>query len=411
MGILKRMMEEEQDRGFSAHEGVTICASCIDEAGIKQFIEAHCTLNECSYCNESGELVTACELDAVIEHIVISIGHEWGDPASEGLPYETREGGWQGTVYTNWELFDEIGLSESAERIYDDICYSIHDTGWCKRDPYGTTRDQQLITGWQRFAKFVQTKARYVFFKAEYDNYVEPYHEINPVDILVNLESIINRIGLVTKVNENTAIRRVRIVDTGDDLSTAKELGAPPAEFATIANRMSPAGISMFYGAFDLQTAIKETYEDVEENKKAVCGIFKPTRELALVDLAERLYMPSLFDEHHRHNRSYVSFLFDFVDDFTKPIERNDRAHIDYVPTQIVTEFLRHVFRTESNQRIDGVLYPSSKNNREKALVIFADSEQCVEQTDDCDGDALLALVRCESHIIEGKGNRDESGC
>ena len=35
-----------------------------------------------------------------------------------------------------------------------------------------------------------------------------------------------------------------------------------------------------------------------------------------------------------------------FIDDFTKPIERSDRAHAEYVPTQVVTGYFRHVYRT-----------------------------------------------------------------
>lgn len=182
MGTLKRAMEEEQERGFSSNEGQFICMDCIDEYGLKQFIKDHYTHNECSYCDENNEQVVACELDIVMEYIVRSIGLEWGDPASEGLPYETREGGWQGTVLDNWELFDEIGLSDGAAAIYDDMHSSIHDCGWCELDPYGTSKDQQLITGWHKFAEFVQTKARFVFLRAKYDDYIEPYHEINPLE-------------------------------------------------------------------------------------------------------------------------------------------------------------------------------------------------------------------------------------
>lgn len=160
----------------------------------------------------------------------------------------------------------------------------------------------------------------------------------------------------------------------------------------------------MFYGAYDLDTAIKETYEEVEEDKKAVCGIFKPTRELNFVDLTE-VYIPSLFDEQNQHNRVNAMFLYDFVKDFTKPIERNDRAHVDYVPTQIVTEFFRHIFKAEDNKGIDGVIYPSTKNDGAKALVVFADSDQCVgnEQVLGSESAALLQLVGIENYEVKGK--------
>ena len=404
MGGAKRAWEEEQDRGYSSNEGITVCSNCFDEYGIQKFIKEHRSHNHCSYCDESGEEVIACELDSLIEHILESIRFEWGHPADEGLPYETREGGWQvANVYNTWELLDDIGLGNKSEKIYDDICNSIHNEEWCERDPYSLSTDRTLIFGWQQFSSFVCNTARYVFFKAENAEYDQGQHdEMNPVDILDALESIIKTIGLVGKISDSTEIKRVRIVNPSEELSSAKELGSPPSQFATLANRMSPAGISMFYGAFDIDTAIKETYEPTENDKKAICGTFKPTRELTVIDLSENLYIPSLFDEHEQDRRSYIRFLIDFISDFTKPIERSDRAHIDYVPTQIVTEFIRHVFKAEENSHIDGVVYPSSKNKGGKALVIFANSEQCIEQTDPIDGRATLMLINAESYELKG---------
>lgn len=108
------------------------------------------------------------------------------------------------------------------------------------------------------------------FFKAKNSDYDKDQHdEMNPIDILDSLEYIIKDIELIRKIPCSTEIRRVRIVNPDIELSTAKELGSPPREFATMANRMSPAGISMFYGAFDIETAIKETYVETKKDKKS----------------------------------------------------------------------------------------------------------------------------------------------
>ena len=396
MGRAKRMWEEEQDRGYSSNDGKMVCTNCFEEYGLKQFIEEHYTHSNCSYCDEDD--VIACELDSLIEHIITSIRYEWGHPADEGLPYETREGGWQvSTVYDTWELIDEIGI----ENLHDEICNSIHNQEWCERDPYSLSADRTLFFGWQKFSNFVKNKARYVFFKAKNPEFDEDQHdEMDPIKILDALEAIINKLGLVKEIGVSTQIRRVRIVDPEEVLETAKELGSPPTEFAMMANRMSPAGISMFYGAFDIETAIKETYEQCETDKKAIVGVFEPIRSMSVIDLSERLYIPSLFDEHKRENRDYMRFLFDFIDDFTKPIERNDRVHVNYVPTQVVTEYLRYIFKAES--RIDGVIYPSSKNNGEKAIVIFANPDQCVEIDEASTDGAILKLVNVETRILNG---------
>lgn len=269
MGILKRMWLEEQERGYSSNDEKTVCSNCVDEYGLKQFIEEHQTHSSCSYCKNNNE-VAACELDSLIEHILTSIHHEWGHPSDEGLPYETREGGWQvSTVYNTWELLDNIDLGNLHGDTYEDIRNSIHDQEWCERNPYSLSTDRTLLFGWQEFSTFIKNKARYVFFKAKNPDYDEDQHdEMDPVKVLDALETIINKIGLVKEISVGTQIHRVRVVNPDDNLETAKELGSPPNEFATMANRMSPAGIPMFYGAFDVETAIKETYEPCKIEKK-----------------------------------------------------------------------------------------------------------------------------------------------
>lgn len=401
MGIAKRMWEEEQGRGYSLNKGKTVCTECFEDYGIKKFIIKSNTHSSCSYCEVYDDIV-ACSLDELIEHLLTSIYHEWGDPANEGLPYETREGGWQvASVNNTWELFFNAGLNNVHGETLDDICDAIHNQEWCEKNPYSLSGDKTLLFGWNKFSDFVKSKARYVFLKDKNPDYDEDQHdEMDPVDILSALETITKKIGLVKTVEPTTQIHRVRIVDPNIDLKTAKELGSPSNDLAKMANRMSPAGISMFYGAFDIDTAIKETYDPCDANKKAISGIFEPVRALSVIDLSEGLYIPSLFDEDERDNRDYMSFLFDFVEDFTKPIERSDRAHVDYVPTQVVTEYIRHIFTDTDDSPIDGVIYPSSKNEGQKAIVIFATSSQCVEIAESSEEGAMLKLVDIETKSL-----------
>ena len=37
----------------------------------------------------------------------------------------------------------------------------------------------------------------------------------------------------------------------------------------------------------------------------------------------------------------WLLFMNKFLHDFSSPIERDDRIHIEYVPTQVITEYLR----------------------------------------------------------------------
>lgn len=64
------------------------------------------------------------------------------------------------------------------------------------------------------------------------------------------------------------------------------------------------------------------------------------------------------------------------VRDFTKDVKKDGKEHIEYVPTQVVTEFFRYSFNKNRKYKIDGIIYPSSKNNKNEALVFFWDNEE-----------------------------------
>ena len=52
--------------------------------------------------------------------------------------------------------------------------------------------------------------------------------------------------------------------------------------------------------------------------------------------------------------RRALTFLHHVAEQMSQPVARDDRVHVDYVPTQIVTEFLRSRVRWQGS-RIDGI--------------------------------------------------------
>ena len=51
------------------------------------------------------------------------------------------------------------------------------------------------------------------------------------------------------------------------------------------------------------------------------------------------------------------------------------REHIDYVPTQILTEYFRKRVKGDGGSAIDGVVYPSARRRGERSIVIFASQD------------------------------------
>lgn len=406
MGRAKQQQLEDWDRGFSCDDNLKICTDCFNEDGINQFILENNDATECSFCKRTYPNVNTCQLSRVIEHIQNSLCYEWGDPSNEGLPYETREGGWQGEVFDTWELFETVELDILNEKAREFIINSLLIDTWCEKDPYSLKREDTLKFGWRNFTNFVKHKSRYLFLEADNPDYNPKQHdEMNPIKILEILGKIINRNRLIKSLDITTKIYRARITGIGINLTTAKELGSPPQEFATMPNRMSPVGIPMFYGAFDIKTAILETYLPDKEDKQAIWGVFNPARELLLIELPAYASIPSLFDDHNREKRSDLRFLNNFIQDFIKPITRDKLAHISYVPTQIVTEYFRYVFKTKDGKQVDGIIYPSSKDGGKKAVVIFATSEQCIESNGNTANNAMLKLVGWNCKILNGKND------
>lgn len=370
MGIEKQRMED----GYCSSEGMIVCASCFDDYAIKDLIKFHGKSKECSYCDRDN--IIACSLDIVVAHIVESIESEWDDPANAGVGWE---GGWMGaSIVSTYELLTgELELEINNDNLLSDINSAILNTDWCKKSPYSLDEHLRLIFSWDAFSDYTKYNSRYFLFKSTNRKFYSN-DEIKPEEILESLGNFINDHNLTKNIDTCVDIFRVRIVDINTFFDTAKDIGSPPKEYCTLANRMSPAGISMFYGAFDLDTSILETYEPERKiTKKAIYGVFNPVRPLFLIDLSKISSVPSLFDEDGRYFRDSLRFLNNFVDDFCKPIEREDRAHVDYVPTQIVTEYFRHILILD--EKIDGIIYPSSKNSESNCIVIFANSDQCVE--------------------------------
>jgi hypothetical protein len=90
--------------------------------------------------------------------------------------------------------------------------------------------------------------------------------------------------------------------------------------------------------------------------------------------------VPSLFDANLRHLRSSLIFMRDFREEFRKPIKKSKSENIEYVPTQVFTEYVRHKYSDTEGNPIEGMLYHSSRNPGGISCVLFVLNEQCVDK-------------------------------
>jgi hypothetical protein len=76
-------------------------------------------------------------------------------------------------------------------------------------------------------------------------------------------------------------------------------------------------------------------------------------------------------------NRYAIDFLHSFVKSLAAKVVPGKREHIDYVPTQVVTEWFRTAFR-HAKSPIDGILYMSAQRAGGKSVVLFANKRDLV---------------------------------
>ncbi len=364
---------EMQERGYGPAGDKYVCDDCLPERGVAAFILANAVENECDYCHRTAASPFAAPIDDVIGHIVDGIESEWEDP-NGSMAWDGREGGWQGDYTDSYDLLTsgELDISIEIEELFDDILSTILDRQWCQIDPYSLSPSESLIWGWKAFADTVKHGTRYLFMHTVDEGEAER-DEISPADMLDALAGVIANVGILTTLPARTNLFRVRVGTCGNRWTTAADLGPPPLDKATVANRMSPAGIPMFYGALDENTACLEVWDaSSTQHMTASVGRFSLAQDTIVLDLTSLPDVPSLFDVDHRHLRAGIIFLRYFVTELSKPIVKDGREHIEYVPTQIVTEYFRRVYPAKHGIDVKGIIYPSSRSSGGKSCVVFA---------------------------------------
>jgi hypothetical protein len=138
---------------------------------------------------------------------------------------------------------------------------------------------------------------------------------------------------------------------------------------------MSPAGISMFYSSLQAKTNHAElgSIEGV-----IVTGRFTLKRDVRILDLTS---LPSL-SYWGKGDIGEMEFLHDFAKEVSRPIKRDDRIHIEYLPTQAFTEYIRYRFKDNNGAPLDGIMFNSSIPNAGKNVVLFCNKEESSEYVD-----------------------------
>jgi len=379
MGQAKKHYEQRLWDESQLENDKYVCNDHINDDAIRTFIIEYSEKGICSYCSRKTQVALVKD---VIKFIKGGIFHFYGDANDEGVSYESEEGGYYGAAtYDTDEMLEDAGLEVDNDLLRKDIFHAFGYNTWCDKDPYADRENVELSYNWKEFKQVVKHRSRYVFLGSKQ---FQTGTKSLPVDEILNdIGRRIDDLDLFKWLCPGTILYRCRQHSIAEVLTSAKQLTSPPDDKAIFPNRMSPAGISMFYCAFDKRTCHLETVDPSNISKeKVTTGVFKNKKQLYLLDLTNLPELPSIFDPKRRKHYYSIVFLHDFVRDLTQPVSKDGRQHIDYVPTQIVTEYFRYTYTDLTGASIDGIQYPSSKIDGKNACVLFYDHPQSVDALD-----------------------------
>jgi len=392
MGQVKQSYIEAEERGYSDPPDKLVCANHFDDPAIKRHIISNSIEGpwKCDYCRKKHKVL---DLSSIVSFINNRVSRYFGDINDQDLylasSFELDDDEPTGLgfynacgyampkgrhTYTFDELIFETNLDINNAELSDDISNCFRDKTYCLIEPFISTESEELSFLWKDFCNTIKHSRRYTFLKTlEFSGKKSSENGLD--DILTEIGKAVVNGHLIKSIKSDSQIYRCRVHNRDEKVDHFEHLASPPDERAK-QNRMSPAGISMFYGAFDEKTAIIEANSGMRDIPDLISttAIFKTKKKLKVIDFTELQNKISYYEDY---NYYIMEFLKSFVKGIAPKIIHDDRIHIEYIPTQIVTEYFRYVFRTNRNHKIDGLIYKSSENNGGKCCVLFLDKKKC----------------------------------
>ncbi|SCX15217.1 RES domain-containing protein [Mycolicibacterium fluoranthenivorans] len=355
-----------------------VCLDCIGRPLHEEASEL-LTLDTCSFCESTGDSISM-DFDEFMELIktglfyLYDIGSEVGNPPT---------GGGDGRIWLDYSevasehCWEAVGGTDIDTRyaLFKAIENSLGDT-----DPWWTYADNgfprlTLRYGWDEFRRSVT------------ESDFESHWVLNPAEFVGQLQQILTWIpGILVTLPTDTVLWRARPFEgTAPPFEiSATTLGSAPAQYAK-SNRMSAEGVSMFYGAEQLNTALEEVKYGA--STAAAAGQFRTSEPLLVVDLTAVNYEPSIFNAGERDDYYAARFLAGFAFDISRPASDPNR---DYLPTQAITAGIKET----PWEKIDGIRFRSAVDPDGINYVLFCTNDDCGES------DADFAILRLDAATV-----------
>ena len=360
-----------------------ICSCCVHETYLADKIDEAGEVATCSYCGQEEPAITIGDLSERVNQ-AFKDHYERTSPDPDDFQmmmlrdkesdYEwDREG--EPVVYA---IMNAASIPEQAARDVQKILEEEHSDWDASMEGYETEFNSESYYDWkapdaaewqQKWTEFEQSlRTETRFFSAAASALL--------ASIFAGLGDMKTRTGrsVVRTIGARkpVAIYRARVFHVGENLEPALvrpdiEIGPPPYAKAK-AGRMNAAGISVFYGATNAETAIAEVRPPV--GSRVITARFEIIRPVRLLDLSALIAAKSegsIFDPEYADRKARAGFLRDLSVRIAEPVMPTDEV-LGYLPTQAIADFLA----TEMSPPLDGMIFPSVQvAGHKKNVVLF----------------------------------------
>lgn len=373
--------ERDPYKDYGGNANNPVCGDCIGDEFFSAYVKEKGDQERCAYCAGESRTIPLWELVDHVEYAFFThYEFQTWDPDGEDYLAQKHSGGdWEPRGNpADYVIYEIADVDEKLCNDIHDSLGEIHDTMlpgdpeeedrfsessyWAEKPTSG----RHLELEWRELEELLRTESR--FFSQAADKLDETFAVARSLADKTE-KQLIKEIGPDTDLD---AVYRAQVFQSVGDLTKAMErpdlrLGPPPSEVAK-AGRMNPLGISVFYSATSVETAIAEVRPPV--GAKVFTGKFTFLKKLNVLDadvLAEFKPTGSLMEPEFARELEYAEFFRSLQSRFSRPVMPDDEDR-DYIATQAVAEYLSEHFEP----RVDGILFRSAQAPKAgRNLVLF----------------------------------------
>lgn len=360
----------------------SVCLRHVIDSNLRRDLGISLTSRRCSFCGQADlSAPIAVDFDRLARSVMAGVCEKYErlHPAEQGIPTHV--------------VVDDVCSGALDPYVAHAVREWAQPASWRLRASLQPKEQRPAVESWTAFRERVTHQRRFTLLTGV------DRHGPSHLAMLDKVSAVIELLGLVRTLPAGHYVWRGRM--RGDAAApgyVAATIGSTPQNRAT-ANRMSPAGVSMFYGSADVETAVAEISAH-DPRPYAAVAAFEVIRPINVIDLSGISAAPHVLAPDDGNLLQQIEFIRSFAADLSEPVALDGREHTAYVPTQVLTEY----FRWLSPLCVEGIVFRSAQNGGVN-YALFTGPEGCVDARVDKSGAVLRLQPRTEVVVARTSGD------